>query len=79
VTSASAPLPIRRADDRNRVTAHLAREALRIGLAPDAARGTDVVVVLADRDYVDHRPVEREARWILDCRNRMSDANAEIL
>ena len=47
-------------------------------LAPDAVRGTDVVVVLTDHDYVDHRLVEREARSILDCRSRLPGADVEI-
>jgi UDP-N-acetyl-D-glucosamine dehydrogenase len=58
---------------------HLAKEVRRVPLTANAARGADAVVVLTDHDDVDYQLVEREARWILDCRDRMSGANVEFL
>jgi UDP-N-acetyl-D-glucosamine dehydrogenase len=58
---------------------HLAQEAVRIRATADAVREADAVVVLTDHDDVDYRLVEQEARWILDCRNRLSGANVEYL
>ena len=60
-------------------TPHLPEEAVRVRLTADEARGADAVVVLTDHDDVDYGLVEREARWILDCRNRLSGANVEVL
>ena len=74
-----SPLQIHRTDDRHRVTVAWRGRLSRCGLAPNTVRGTDVVVVLTDHDYVDHRLVEREARWILDCRSRLPGADVEIL
>jgi UDP-N-acetyl-D-glucosamine dehydrogenase len=58
---------------------HLAEQVRRIGLTADAVRQADAVVVLTDHDDIDYRLVEREARWILDCRNRVSGTNVELL
>jgi UDP-N-acetyl-D-glucosamine dehydrogenase len=60
-------------------TDHLAQETVRVSLTPDAVRRADAVVLLTDHDDVDYPLVEREARWILDCRNRLSGANVEPL
>jgi UDP-N-acetyl-D-mannosaminuronate dehydrogenase len=46
---------------------------------PLRERSPDAVVVLTDHDDVDYELVEREARWILDCRNRLSGPNVEVL
>ena len=48
-------------------------------LDADVVRAADAVVVLTDHDDIDYRLVQREARWILDCRNRLSGANVESL
>jgi UDP-N-acetyl-D-glucosamine dehydrogenase len=58
---------------------HLADEVPRMRLSVDAVRAADAVVLLTDHDDVNYQLVEREARWILDCRNRMSGANVELL
>ena len=58
---------------------HLADEALRVRLTADALRAVDAVVLLTDHDDVDYRLVERESAWVLDCRNRLSGANVELL
>ena len=58
---------------------HLAEEAPRVGLAADVVRAADAVVVLTDHDDVDYPLVQREARWVLDCRNRLSGTNVESL
>ena len=58
---------------------HLAEEVPRMRLDAEAVRAADAVVVLTDHDGVDYTLVEREARWILDCRNCLSGANVELL
>ena len=58
---------------------YLASESRRIDLTPAAVKAADVVVVLTDHDDIDYHLVQCEARWILDCRGRMSGANVEIL
>jgi UDP-N-acetyl-D-glucosamine dehydrogenase len=58
---------------------HLAEEAPRMRLTPDLLRSVDAVVLLTDHDDIDYRLVKREARWILDCRDRRSGANVESL
>jgi UDP-N-acetyl-D-glucosamine dehydrogenase len=58
---------------------HLAAEAPRVRLTPDLLRSADAVVVLTDHDDIDYGLVRCEARWILDCRDRMSGANVESL
>jgi nucleotide sugar dehydrogenase len=60
-------------------TEHLAHGAVRSRLTVETLRAADAVVILTDHDDVDYRLVEREARWILDCRNRVSGANVERL
>jgi UDP-N-acetyl-D-glucosamine dehydrogenase len=58
---------------------HLAQQACRVQLNAEALNKADAVVLLTDHDDVDYRLVEREARWILDCRNRLSGVNVEFL
>lgn len=53
--------------------------ATRVELTASAVRAADAVVLLTDHDAVDYPLVQREARWILDCRNRLSGANVESL
>jgi UDP-N-acetyl-D-glucosamine dehydrogenase len=57
----------------------LAGEAVRVRLTADEVRDADAVVLLTDHDDVDYSLVEREARWVLDCRNLLSGANVELL
>jgi UDP-N-acetyl-D-glucosamine dehydrogenase len=57
----------------------LAEEVTRVSVTPDVVRAADAVVVLTDHDGVDYGLVEREARWVLDCRNRLSGAQVENL
>jgi UDP-N-acetyl-D-mannosaminuronic acid dehydrogenase/UDP-N-acetyl-D-glucosamine dehydrogenase len=37
------------------------------------------VILITDHDDVDYGLVQREARWILDRRNRLAGANVESL
>lgn len=60
-------------------TEYLAHGAVRSRLTVETLRAADAVVILTDHDDVDYRLVERGARWILDCRNRVSGANVERL
>jgi UDP-N-acetyl-D-mannosaminuronate dehydrogenase len=53
--------------------------ARQVQLTVDSVRGADAVVVLTDHDDIDYALVEREARWVLDCRNRLSGPNIEVL
>jgi UDP-N-acetyl-D-mannosaminuronic acid dehydrogenase/UDP-N-acetyl-D-glucosamine dehydrogenase len=53
--------------------------ATRVELTAGAVRAADAVVLLTDHDDVDYPLVQREARWILDCRHRLSGANVESL
>jgi nucleotide sugar dehydrogenase len=48
-------------------------------LTADALRVADAVVILTDHDDVDYDLVAREARWVLDCRNRIAGPNVEVL
>jgi UDP-N-acetyl-D-glucosamine dehydrogenase len=58
---------------------HFAADSHRVALTSDAVREADAVVVLTDHDDIDYDLVGREARWILDCRDRLSGANVEAL
>ena len=51
----------------------------RVNITADLVRAADAVVVLTDHDDVDYGMLEREARWVLDCRNRLSGAKVESL
>lgn len=48
-------------------------------LSDDLVRSADAVVLLTDHEKCDYDLVIREARWVLDCRNRISGANVEKL
>jgi UDP-N-acetyl-D-mannosaminuronate dehydrogenase len=52
---------------------------VRVPLTSNALRAADAVVLLTDHDDVDYMLVERMGNWILDCRNRLSGANIELL
>ncbi len=54
-------------------------EATRVTITADLVRAADAVVVLTDHDGIDYGLLEREARWVLDCRNRLSGARVESL
>jgi UDP-N-acetyl-D-glucosamine dehydrogenase len=58
---------------------HLVQEITRLALTAEAVRAADAVVILTDHDDIDYPLVQREARWIFDCRNRLSGANVEPL
>jgi UDP-N-acetyl-D-glucosamine dehydrogenase len=68
-----------RAVDARVPASYLASESSRVSLTPTVVQAADVVVVLTDHDDFDYHLVQREARWILDCRGRMSGINVEIL
>ncbi|MGH3401397.1 MAG: nucleotide sugar dehydrogenase [Streptosporangiaceae bacterium] len=58
---------------------HLADTITRVSLSADVIAQADAVVLLADHDDLDYGLIGRKARWILDCRNRMTGANVESL
>jgi UDP-N-acetyl-D-glucosamine dehydrogenase len=58
---------------------HLAEVVSRVCLTPAITAEADLVVLLTDHDDLDFDLIQREARWILDCRNRLSGANVESL
>jgi nucleotide sugar dehydrogenase len=58
---------------------HLADEVTRVPLTAETVRAADAVLLLADHDEFDYELVQREARWVLDCRGRLSGANVEYL
>jgi UDP-N-acetyl-D-glucosamine dehydrogenase len=58
---------------------HVREEVPRVPLTADAVRSADAVILLTDHDDVDYGLVEREACWVLDCRNRLSGPNVEVL
>jgi nucleotide sugar dehydrogenase len=58
---------------------YLATEARRVQLTSETVSTADAVVVLTDHDGLDYGLVEREARWILDCRSCLSGPNVERL
>src|SRR5580700_2037330 len=58
-------------------TESLPGDAKRVTISEDVVRESDAVVILTDHDDIDYELVEREARWVLDCRNRLSGARVE--
>jgi UDP-N-acetyl-D-glucosamine dehydrogenase len=60
-------------------TESLPGDAKRVTISEDVVRESDAVVILTDHDDIDYELVEREARWVLDCRNRLSGARVESL
>jgi UDP-N-acetyl-D-glucosamine dehydrogenase len=68
-----------RAVDGHAPADHLAQEVPRFGLSAEVLEASDAVVVLTDHDDIDYGLVQHEARWILDCRNRLSGGNVESL
>jgi UDP-N-acetyl-D-glucosamine dehydrogenase len=51
----------------------------RVPMTVGAVREADAVVLLADHDDLDYELVQREARWVLDCRDRLHGASIESL
>jgi UDP-N-acetyl-D-glucosamine dehydrogenase len=58
---------------------HLGELLSLVSLTRSAVAQADAVVLLTDHDGVDYNLVQREARYILDCRNRLASANVERL
>lgn len=54
-------------------------EVTRVSVSADVVREANAVVILTDHDGIDYALVEREARWVLDCRNRLSGDRVESL
>jgi UDP-N-acetyl-D-glucosamine dehydrogenase len=54
-------------------------EVARVSVTADVVREADAVVILTDHDGIDYELVEREARWVLDCRNRLAGDKVESL
>ncbi|WP_349239625.1 hypothetical protein [Streptomyces sp. CC208A] len=51
----------------------------RVEAMPEEPATADAVVLLADHDDFDYKAVELHARYVLDCRNRLSGANVDAL
>jgi UDP-N-acetyl-D-glucosamine dehydrogenase len=58
---------------------HLADVVSRVSLASATVAAADAVVLLTDHDDIDFELVQLEARWILDCRHRLTGSNVESL
>jgi UDP-N-acetyl-D-glucosamine dehydrogenase len=54
-------------------------EVTRVSVSADVVREANAVVILTDHDGIDYALVEREARWVLDCRNRLCGDKVESL
>jgi UDP-N-acetyl-D-glucosamine dehydrogenase len=54
-------------------------EVTRVSVSADVVREANAVVILTDHDGIDYGLVEREARWVLDCRNRLCGDKVESL
>jgi UDP-N-acetyl-D-glucosamine dehydrogenase len=51
----------------------------RVDATPQEVAAYDAVVLLMDHTGFDLAMIQKNATWVLDCRNRMSGANVEIL
>ncbi|WP_406202498.1 nucleotide sugar dehydrogenase [Kitasatospora sp. NBC_01560] len=51
----------------------------RVEATPEELAGADAVVLLADHDEFDYEAVTAHARYVLDCRRRLSGASVEVL
>ncbi|MFC0843520.1 nucleotide sugar dehydrogenase [Streptomyces noboritoensis] len=51
----------------------------RVAATPEEVAAADAVVLLMDHTRFDLAMIQEQAPWVLDCRNRMSGANVEVL
>ncbi|MFB7176890.1 nucleotide sugar dehydrogenase [Streptomyces sp. NPDC056257] len=51
----------------------------RVEATPEEVAAADAVVLLMDHAQFDLAMIQQHALWVLDCRNRMSGANVEVL
>ncbi|MGI5526786.1 nucleotide sugar dehydrogenase [Streptomyces syringium] len=51
----------------------------RVEATPEEVSASDAVVLLMDHTRFDLAMIQENATWVLDCRNRMSGANVEVL
>ncbi|WP_328925574.1 nucleotide sugar dehydrogenase [Streptomyces sp. NBC_00190] len=51
----------------------------RVDASPEEVAAADAVVLLMDHARFDLPMIQQHAAWVLDCRNRMSGANVEVL
>ncbi|AJF65561.1 hypothetical protein SVTN_15215 [Streptomyces vietnamensis] len=51
----------------------------RVEATPEELAAADAVVLLADHDDFDYEAVKLHAQYVLDCRNRLSGANVDVL
>ncbi|WP_406015094.1 nucleotide sugar dehydrogenase [Streptomyces sp. NBC_00984] len=51
----------------------------RVEATPEELATADAVVLLTDHDEFDYGAVELHAQYVLDCRNRLSGANVDVL
>ncbi|UFR07169.1 nucleotide sugar dehydrogenase [Streptomyces sp. Go40/10] len=51
----------------------------RVDATPEEVAASDAVVLLMDHTRFDLAMIQENATWVLDCRNRMSGANVEVL
>ncbi|WP_445400676.1 hypothetical protein ACSMX9_06410 [Streptomyces sp. LE64] len=52
---------------------------LRAEAAPEELAAADAVVLLVDHDEFDYEAAKLRARYVLDCRNRLSGPNVDVL
>ncbi|MFI1014787.1 UDP binding domain-containing protein [Streptomyces sp. NPDC020965] len=51
----------------------------RVDASPEQITAADAVVLLMDHSKFDLPMIEKNAPYVLDCRNRLSGANVEVL
>jgi UDP-N-acetyl-D-glucosamine dehydrogenase len=67
------------AGDDGVASSHLGELVSWVSLTRSAVAEADAMALLTDHDTFDFDLIQREARWILDCRNRLAGANVERL
>ncbi|NUR26735.1 MAG: nucleotide sugar dehydrogenase, partial [Catenulispora sp.] len=58
---------------------HADARLVRVEATPEEIAAADAVVLLADHAEFDYEAVVANAKYVLDCRNRLSGANVEVL
>ncbi|MEU3093568.1 nucleotide sugar dehydrogenase [Streptomyces sp. NPDC006967] len=70
---------VRGADPNIPEDAETELNVIRVDATPEEIAVSDAVVLLMDHTRFDLAMIQEKATWILDCRNRMSGANIEVL
>ena len=58
---------------------HVDKRVVRVDLTEEEVAAADAVILLSDHDLFDLDVVTTHARFVLDCKNRLSGANVEVL